>query len=97
MEEFRRYEGMIIIDPAVQTKGYNDSIKRVEEFIKEKGGTLIYTEKIGMTTLAYEIKKNKKVANPKNIEIDIAIIAMFSFIGITSLAPILCPLQTFNR
>jgi small subunit ribosomal protein S18 len=60
MEEFRRYEGMIIIDPAVQTKGYNDSIKRVEEFIKEKGGTLIYTEKIGMTTLAYEIKKNKK-------------------------------------
>ena len=60
MDEFRRYEGMIIIDPAVQTKGCNDSIKRVEEFIKEKGGTLIYTEKIGMTTLAYEIKKNKK-------------------------------------
>lgn len=60
MEEFRRYEGMIIIDPAVQTKGYNDSIKRVEEFIKEKGGTLIYTEKIGMTNLAYAIKKNKK-------------------------------------
>lgn len=60
MEEFRRYEGMIIIDPAVQTKGYNDSIKRVEEFIKEKGGTLIYTEKIGMTNLAYAIKNNKK-------------------------------------
>lgn len=60
MEELRRYEGMIIIDPAVQTKGYNDSINRVEEFIKTNGGSLIYTEKIGMTTLAYEIKKNKK-------------------------------------
>ena len=60
MEELKRYEGMIIIDPSVQTKGCNDSIKRVEEFIKEKGGTLIYTEKIGIMNLAYEIKKKKK-------------------------------------
>lgn len=36
MDELRRYECVIIIDPSSQIKGYNESIKRIENFINEK-------------------------------------------------------------
>lgn len=60
MSIIRSYETMFIIAPTLGPEQYDRLVKNFEGIIADNGGTLTNTNKWGMRTLAYEVKKFKE-------------------------------------
>lgn len=53
------YEGVVIINAALEDVQIEEIIKNIQEFIKDNGGEITALEKWGRKRLAYPIKKAK--------------------------------------
>ena len=53
------YEGVVIINAALEGVQIEEIIKNIQEFIKDNGGEITALEKWGRKRLAYPIKKAK--------------------------------------
>jgi len=53
------YEGVVIINAALEDVQIEEIVKNIQEFIKDNGGEITALEKWGRKRLAYPIKKAK--------------------------------------
>ncbi|MCF8261431.1 MAG: 30S ribosomal protein S6 [Melioribacteraceae bacterium] len=55
----RHYESVVLLNAALEDAQIDESLSKVEEFIKSQGGEISETEKWGRKRLAYPIQKSK--------------------------------------
>ena len=53
----RNYEIAFIVHPDLEDTGYKEVVERVQELVKNTGGTIIKIDQWGRKKLAYEIRK----------------------------------------
>jgi len=53
----RYYETVFALKPTLNEEEVKKKVEQVKEFIKQKGGEILYEEDWGMKTLAYPINK----------------------------------------
>lgn len=54
------YESIIVFKPDLEAEAFEQSLGKVEKFIKKQGGKTTDLEKWGLRDLAYEIQKYKQ-------------------------------------
>jgi len=56
----RFYETTAVIDPQIGESEIEGNIKKIEEFIKSRGGEIVEIEKVGIQKLAYPVQKRQE-------------------------------------
>lgn len=59
-EKWRRYETLMIFDPALGVEGTEELIQKVREYVTGGGGRALKTERWGLRDLAFELKGRRK-------------------------------------
>ncbi len=65
----KAYEGIFIVNPALNDKDADDIFSGIMELIKKGSGNIVNSEKMGKRKLAYKIKKCRE-GNYYRIEFD---------------------------
>lgn len=59
-EKWRRYETLMIFDPALGVDGTEELIQKVREYVAVGEGRVLKTERWGLRDLAFELKGRRK-------------------------------------
>lgn len=59
-EKWRRYETLLIFDPALGPDGTEELVQKAREYVAQASGRVLKTERWGVRDLAYELKGRRK-------------------------------------